>query len=82
MILMCFFGIDSESFKKNTVIIIWKKTFTIGSRHFKGLLLGEIIASDVYNEPNRNESQNLIAVDLPDDLSLESARFIMIVRSN
>ena len=43
--------------------------------------MGEIFASDIYNETNQYESQNLIAVDLPDELSLEAARFMLIIRS-
>ena len=43
--------------------------------------MGEMIAENGKNEPIVNDSQNLIAAELPDELSAEAARFMLIVRS-
>ncbi|MDC0188204.1 exodeoxyribonuclease V subunit gamma, partial [bacterium] len=78
--LNVFFGIDSESQKKHGYHHLEKNIYH-WEQAFQRLTLGEIFASEIYNETNPNESQNLIAVDLPDELSLEAARFMLIVRS-
>ena len=48
---------------------------------FKRLTLGEMIAADGKNEHITNDSQNMIPAELPNELSAEAARFLLIVRS-
>jgi len=78
--LNVFFGIDNESQKEHGYHHLEKNIYH-WEQAFQRLTLGEMIAADGKNEPIPNDSQNLIAAELPDELSAEAARFMLIVRS-
>jgi len=78
--LNVFFGIDNESQKENGYHHLEKNIYH-WEQAFQRLTLGEMIAVDRKNETIPNDSQNLIAAELPDELSAEAARFMLIVRS-
>ncbi len=78
--LNVFFGIDNESQKKHGYEHLQKNIYH-WEQAFQRMTLGEIIASDLNNETISNDSQYLIPFGLPDELSAEAARFMLIVRS-
>ena len=78
--LNVFFGIDNESQKEHGYHHLDKNIYH-WEQAFRRLTLGEMIAGDEKNETIPNASQNLIPADLPDELSAEAARFMLIVRS-
>ncbi len=78
--LNVFFGIDDKSQKKYGYKHLEKNLYH-WEQAFLRLTLGEITTLDIQNEIIQNERQNLIAVDLPDELSLEAARFMLVIRS-
>ena len=78
--LNVFFGIDNESQKKHGYHHLGKNIYH-WEQGFQRLTLGEMIASDIYNETINNDRQNMIAFGLPDEISPEVARFLLIIRS-
>ena len=78
--LNVFFGIDNESQKKYGYHHLDKNIYH-WEQAFQRLTLCEMIAADGKNEAITNESQNLLEAKLPDELSAEAARFMLIVRS-
>ena len=78
--LNVFFGIDDESQKKHGYQHVGKNIYH-WEQAFQRLTLGELTSLDILNEPIPNKNQNLIPVDLPDELSVEAARFMLIIRS-
>ena len=78
--LNVFFGIDNESQKEHGYHHLGKNIYH-WEQAFQRLTLGEMIATDEKKGPIPNYSQNLIAAELPDELSAEAARFMLIVRS-